>query len=491
MRLVYSSLHRTRVAKFQSPRDKRIVQILPIVAVRWTATSCGYNSSQPVWQALYECLQDIHGDSSPFLLQLFHELSNGFWPRLTSPHPAIQFVPKMFYRVEVGALGGPVQSANIIVGSEPDVEMPKNFIFQSTCHLALNMCSNDHSCQAELQPVLQHCDQSRCNREYCMEALQNFYRKAELKWSLEVAFCLCRLDCRWCRTMALVGGFSRRTPVSPAHSFQRCSIHQSPSSTLKTSMLRAIQISSLHLDCRWSMRVIEVNMERYRNEGAGETGDPRENPPTNGIVRHDSHLGKSGDLRPGIESGSPWWETENKQDKCLIAQEKLHPVCAQRLEGAVTPTCHSLAELCREERECSMLDRVLIEGLADQSKQAMTFTNPALYGLRRRPPALLFRPVIRRPCWMSLTFTFSSDLDLYQHFLNRIHAWKLLQLDFGVEITTDRYIVKIFQILGPRSVVAYTSHIEFSTPIRCEPFLEYAFLFGDVHHVANLSFRLA
>ncbi|KAJ8876155.1 hypothetical protein PR048_024064 [Dryococelus australis] len=71
-----------------------------------TATSCGYNSSHPVWHALYECLQDIHGDSSPFLLQPFHELSNGFWPRLTSPHPEIQFVPKMFYWVEVGALGG-------------------------------------------------------------------------------------------------------------------------------------------------------------------------------------------------------------------------------------------------------------------------------------------------------------------------------------------------------------------------------------------------
>ncbi|KAJ8891074.1 hypothetical protein PR048_010583 [Dryococelus australis] len=41
-------------------------------------------------------------------LQPFHELSNGFWPRLTSPHPAIQFVPKMLCRVEVGALGGPV-----------------------------------------------------------------------------------------------------------------------------------------------------------------------------------------------------------------------------------------------------------------------------------------------------------------------------------------------------------------------------------------------
>ncbi|KAJ8876602.1 hypothetical protein PR048_021047 [Dryococelus australis] len=56
------------------------------------------------------------------------------------------------------------------------------------------------------------------------------------------------------------------------------------------------------------MRVIEVNMEQRRNEGAGETGDPRENTPINGIVRHDSHMRKSGETRPWIEPGSPWWE---------------------------------------------------------------------------------------------------------------------------------------------------------------------------------------
>ncbi|KAJ8872548.1 hypothetical protein PR048_026154 [Dryococelus australis] len=38
----------------------------------------------------------------------------------------------------------------------------------------------------------------------------------------------------------------------------------------------------------------------------GETGDPRENPPTSGFVRHDSHLRTSGMTRPGIEPGSPW-----------------------------------------------------------------------------------------------------------------------------------------------------------------------------------------
>ncbi|KAJ8882029.1 hypothetical protein PR048_018517 [Dryococelus australis] len=43
------------------------------------------------------------------------------------------------------------------------------------------------------------------------------------------------------------------------------------------------------------MRVIEANMERRRNEGAVETGNSQENPPTNGIVRHDSHLRNSSD----------------------------------------------------------------------------------------------------------------------------------------------------------------------------------------------------
>ncbi|KAJ8894599.1 hypothetical protein PR048_007263 [Dryococelus australis] len=56
------------------------------------------------------------------------------------------------------------------------------------------------------------------------------------------------------------------------------------------------------------MRVIEVNMEQRRNEGVGATGEPRENPTTNGIVRHDSHMRKSGVTRPGIERGSSWWE---------------------------------------------------------------------------------------------------------------------------------------------------------------------------------------
>ncbi|KAJ8897796.1 hypothetical protein PR048_003146 [Dryococelus australis] len=46
-----------------------------------------------------------------------------------------------------------------------------------------------------------------------------------------------------------------------------------------------------------SIRVIEGSMEQHRNERVGETGDPRENPLTSGIVRHDSHMRKSGRIR--------------------------------------------------------------------------------------------------------------------------------------------------------------------------------------------------
>ncbi|KAJ8883886.1 hypothetical protein PR048_015741 [Dryococelus australis] len=38
------------------------------------------------------------------------------------------------------------------------------------------------------------------------------------------------------------------------------------------------------------MRVIEGSMEQGQDERARETGDRRENPPANGIVRHNSHM---------------------------------------------------------------------------------------------------------------------------------------------------------------------------------------------------------
>ncbi|KAJ8895990.1 hypothetical protein PR048_001331 [Dryococelus australis] len=47
-------------------------------------------------------------------------------------------------------------------------------------------------------------------------------------------------------------------------------------------------------------------MEQRRNEGAGETRDPQENPPTSGIVWHDIGCSRSGVAQPWIEPSSPW-----------------------------------------------------------------------------------------------------------------------------------------------------------------------------------------
>ncbi|KAJ8878527.1 hypothetical protein PR048_019105 [Dryococelus australis] len=69
-------------------------------------------------------------------------------------------------------------------------------------------------------------------------------------------------------------------------------------------------------------------MEQRRNERAGETGDPRENLPTSGIVRHDSHMRISEGSRLGIEPGSPWWEASR-----LTAQSPRHHQCLENVSA--------------------------------------------------------------------------------------------------------------------------------------------------------------
>lgn len=57
-------------------------------------------------------------------------------------------------------------------------------------------------------------------------------------------------------------------------------------------------------------------------------------------------------------------KTSNRHDVCMIAQEKLHPVCAQRPPDVINlqtsngamyhppPACHIIADLCKEDEEC-------------------------------------------------------------------------------------------------------------------------------------------
>ncbi|KAJ8870511.1 hypothetical protein PR048_029534 [Dryococelus australis] len=159
--------------------------------------------------------------------------------------------------------------------------------------------------------------------------------------------------------MPSVGGFSPGSPVSPALSFRRYSIFTSitltdlavksrpnlftslksvsssngvcfwccvcssgwklsgqlnkpPSSSIrrlttkKTVSTYSVAETTLTSECSEVGRDIwtALNIEVLRADGgplmAGETGYPRENPPTNGTVRHDSYMRKSGVTRPGI-----------------------------------------------------------------------------------------------------------------------------------------------------------------------------------------------
>ncbi|KAJ8869044.1 hypothetical protein PR048_030595 [Dryococelus australis] len=102
-----------------------------------------------------------------------------------------------------------------------------------------------------------------------------------------------------CRTISLFGGFSQISPPPTLlHSgaapysphFTRIGSQELDVKSRPNLFTRSLKYFSY---CVWKpMRVTEVNMERRRNEGAAETGDPRENPPTNGIARHDSHFRK-------------------------------------------------------------------------------------------------------------------------------------------------------------------------------------------------------
>ncbi|KAJ8884210.1 hypothetical protein PR048_016067 [Dryococelus australis] len=115
------------------------------------------------------------------------------------------------------------------------------------------------------------------------------------------------------RTMPLVGGISHPPPVA------RSGVER---------FGRLLTWRSLE-----PMRVIEMNMEQCRNEGVGETGDPRGNPPTNGIVRHDSHMRKSGVTWPRTERGSP---CAKKQPSRPAASSRLMLRCVSSLEALHT-----------------------------------------------------------------------------------------------------------------------------------------------------------
>ncbi|KAJ8893554.1 hypothetical protein PR048_006153 [Dryococelus australis] len=91
------------------------------------------------------------------------------------------------------------------------------------------------------------------------------------------------------------GFLGRLLFLPPLHSGAAPNSLQSPTSALKTLLLRAAQLSSL--------TSLTTHLQRTETAlNGGETRDPRDNPPTSGIVRHDSHKRKSGSDPTGNRS---------------------------------------------------------------------------------------------------------------------------------------------------------------------------------------------
>ncbi|KAJ8894967.1 hypothetical protein PR048_000275 [Dryococelus australis] len=131
-----------------------------------------------------------------------------------------------------------------------------------------------------------------------------------------------------CRAMPLVGGPSRRSPATVSETWARenadyldCKLcvgyKWEESSITKTGE------EEDNIVVFWFKIVInqasEASMEQCRNEVTVETGDPRENPPSSGIVRHDTHMRKPAVTWPWIEPGSPWWEASRLTAQPTVA----------------------------------------------------------------------------------------------------------------------------------------------------------------------------
>ncbi|KAJ8894963.1 hypothetical protein PR048_000271 [Dryococelus australis] len=105
-------------------------------------------------------------------------------------------------------------------------------------------------------------------------------------------------------------------------------------------------------------------------------GDPRDNPPTSGIIRNDSHMRKPREApHQGIEPGSPWWEASSQNHHTIAAplrlccdpagnRTRLASVCdenswveneqCKRLRGCATPL-RSVFDSQRVQPNISML----------------------------------------------------------------------------------------------------------------------------------------
>ncbi|KAJ8898418.1 hypothetical protein PR048_003778 [Dryococelus australis] len=111
-----------------------------------------------------------------------------------------------------------------------------------------------------------------------------------------------------------VGGF----PPPPALSFRRCSTcgvrdsRWQPARPGPGGAAPAVSEVAGSREPLLTGTPSEESREQRRNARPGEMGDPRENPPTSGIVWRDSHMRRIPEATPpGIEPCSRWWEASS------------------------------------------------------------------------------------------------------------------------------------------------------------------------------------
>ena len=67
-----------------------------------------------------------------------------------------------------------------------------NLQLRSTCHLALDACERDGSCNRYLDQIKRMCGSINCDRQKCMKSIRDFYENIPDKHRLDIAFCLCK-----------------------------------------------------------------------------------------------------------------------------------------------------------------------------------------------------------------------------------------------------------------------------------------------------------
>ncbi|KAJ8890959.1 hypothetical protein PR048_010468 [Dryococelus australis] len=144
-------------------------------------------------------------------------------------------------------------------------------------------------------------------------------------------------------------------------------------------------------------------MEQRRKDGAGETGDPRENRPTSAVVRHDSHSRKS-----GVNGFNP-------NVTLLIRAERLArspPTKANRVQSPAGSIDFRKWESCR--------------------------TMPLVSGFSRGSPVSPAPSFRRRSIYTSITLIGSQDLDVKS--IAQITSLTLLIRCLDIELLHLQYI---------------------------------------------------